>query len=207
MPPQSEADAFWYLPPQLTTEQHALCSALRARLGGAGALVGGLDDDLSLLRFLKGRAWDVPKAAAMYMVCRRAWRRHAHGAARLMLHRAACACSVHGVAAAARLRAAAVHASLHAAACSAQRRCMQHTRLWREDAAHPTPPPHTHPACRRWPSGGARTKSTSWCARLSSRSCQLSGSSTPTFITRCAPHAGRSHALSVRACSARTQRL
>ena len=68
MAPQSEADAFWYLPPHLSAAQHAAMDALRARLVAANALAPSLGDDLSLLRFLKARNWDVNKAAVMYQV-------------------------------------------------------------------------------------------------------------------------------------------
>lgn len=65
---QSEADAFWYAAPHLPAEHWEALAQLRSELTARGCLAPSVDDDLSLLRFLKGRGWNVPKASQMYQV-------------------------------------------------------------------------------------------------------------------------------------------
>lgn len=76
MAPQPERDAFWYLPQHLSVEHAAALGQLKAALRQrCVALAPTCDDDLSLLRFLKARHWDVARAAQMYSVRRRRARR------------------------------------------------------------------------------------------------------------------------------------
>lgn len=65
---QSEADAFWYVPPHLSKEHQQALAQLRAELLRRGCAAPTVDDDLSFLRFLKARQWNVHKAAQMYQV-------------------------------------------------------------------------------------------------------------------------------------------
>lgn len=62
----SDPEVFWYLPQHLSAGQKAALAQLRAALTARALLIPTLDDDLTLLRFLKARAWDAPKAAEMY---------------------------------------------------------------------------------------------------------------------------------------------
>ncbi|KAG1681322.1 hypothetical protein FOA52_007368 [Chlamydomonas sp. UWO 241] len=68
----TEAQALWYL--HLTAQQESAYDSFRAHLDSTGALLPGHDDKYTLLRFLKARQWDTPKATLMYtgMV---AWRK------------------------------------------------------------------------------------------------------------------------------------
>lgn len=62
---------FWYLPENLEKEQLAKLVELRAELEGAAAVLPsdtGLSDDMTLVRFLKARQWNVHRAAKMYQV-------------------------------------------------------------------------------------------------------------------------------------------
>jgi hypothetical protein len=68
----SEKDAYWYL--NLTDEQQSSYNKFRKDLFEEKGLVQGLDDQLTLLRFLKARQWDVGKAKLMYSAMA-AWRK------------------------------------------------------------------------------------------------------------------------------------
>ncbi|KAG1660690.1 hypothetical protein FOA52_015901 [Chlamydomonas sp. UWO 241] len=68
----TEVDAMWYL--HLSNAQEAAYHTFRARLEYLDQLLPGHDDKYTLLRFLKARQWDTPKAVAMYMDMVR-WRR------------------------------------------------------------------------------------------------------------------------------------
>jgi hypothetical protein len=61
-PAQREQDAFWY--DDLTAEQQRAYSQLQEGL--QGKLSPGLDTRMDLLRFLKARQFDVPRALQMY---------------------------------------------------------------------------------------------------------------------------------------------
>lgn len=65
MAPQTEAEVFWYL--HLTPAEQGLVASLRQALTSQAALLPSLADDISLARFLRARAWDVAKAAKMYV--------------------------------------------------------------------------------------------------------------------------------------------
>ncbi|WIA35465.1 hypothetical protein OEZ86_003902 [Tetradesmus obliquus] len=60
----TEAEVYWWLEGNVSEENEAKVSELRQTLGAL--LVPGLDDRVSLLRFLKARHWNVAKAAKMY---------------------------------------------------------------------------------------------------------------------------------------------
>lgn len=62
----TEAEVYWWLEGNVSEENEAKVSELRQTLGAL--LVPGLDDRVSLLRFLKARHWNVGKAAKMYQV-------------------------------------------------------------------------------------------------------------------------------------------
>lgn len=69
---QTERDVFWYL--HLTPEQAAMVPALRAALASLPpdqGLVAGLDDDVTMARFLQARDWDIRKSVKMYVGMRR----------------------------------------------------------------------------------------------------------------------------------------
>ncbi|KAF8060624.1 ALAAT2 [Scenedesmus sp. PABB004] len=75
MAPQlTEEQVFWYERGVLSAEHEDKLARLQAELDGA--LLPGLDDRLSLLRFLKARHWHPHRAAAMYRAMA-AWRREA----------------------------------------------------------------------------------------------------------------------------------
>ena len=57
---------FWYL--HLTEPQKAALQELTIVLNAENALLPGLDDACTLLRFLKARQWCPAKAAKMYRV-------------------------------------------------------------------------------------------------------------------------------------------
>lgn len=61
-----EAQVYWWLEENVSAENEAKVTELRQALGAL--LVPGLDDRVSLLRFLKARHWNVVKAAKMYQV-------------------------------------------------------------------------------------------------------------------------------------------
>jgi hypothetical protein len=61
-----EAEVYWWSEENVSEENEAKVSELRQTLGAL--LVPGLDDGVSLLRFLKARHWNVAKAAKMYQV-------------------------------------------------------------------------------------------------------------------------------------------
>jgi hypothetical protein len=65
---QSEAEAFWYAAPHLSKEHQQALAQLRSELQTRGCLAPTVDDDPSLLRFLKARGWSVERAAKMYQV-------------------------------------------------------------------------------------------------------------------------------------------
>ncbi|KAG2427707.1 hypothetical protein HYH02_014538 [Chlamydomonas schloesseri] len=67
----TEADAYWYLNP--TDEQKTALGKLRETLTAEDALVPDHDDDITLLRFLMARDFNVDKALAMYRDMR-TWR-------------------------------------------------------------------------------------------------------------------------------------
>lgn len=66
-----EQAVFWYLEEHLSPEKYQKLLHLREELEKANALLPaetGLSDNLTLLRFLKARAWSVHKAVKMYQV-------------------------------------------------------------------------------------------------------------------------------------------
>ncbi|KAG2423225.1 hypothetical protein HXX76_015482 [Chlamydomonas incerta] len=67
----TDADAYWYLTP--SDEQKVALGKLREQLTAEDALVPDHDDDITLLRFLMARDFNVDKALAMYRDMR-AWR-------------------------------------------------------------------------------------------------------------------------------------
>lgn len=62
----TEVQVFWYQEGVLSEENERKVAELKQQLGAL--LVPGLDDRISLLRFLKARHWNVAKAAKMYQV-------------------------------------------------------------------------------------------------------------------------------------------
>lgn len=74
---QRLADVFWYEPGVLPEEHEQQLEKMREALAADGKLAKGLDDRLSLLRFLKARQWCVHRAVKMYEAMA-AWRQE-HG--------------------------------------------------------------------------------------------------------------------------------
>uniref|UniRef100_A0A7S0RLK1 CRAL-TRIO domain-containing protein n=1 Tax=Chlamydomonas leiostraca TaxID=1034604 RepID=A0A7S0RLK1_9CHLO len=63
---QTEAEAFWYLPENLTAEQKAALESFKKHLTDEKLLLADHDDDCTLLRFLKARQWHQEPATLMY---------------------------------------------------------------------------------------------------------------------------------------------
>eukprot|EP00798_Chlamydomonas_sp_ICE-L_P003578 gene3578-13657_t len=64
IPIQTEAEAFWYL--NLTPVQQEAYEQFHAHLKAEGLLLAGHDEPHTLMRFLKARQWDPPRATIMY---------------------------------------------------------------------------------------------------------------------------------------------